>query len=490
MTLAKTGNRIADQLARASAANQKKEAAAKSRAAKAAKSGGRMSKVRGGRAAIKAGGGRGRGVVGKVHTKAGGGAAGLVNYAMGKQDAVLIASNCGSNSEQIIKDMNRCGSLRSVKSPVGHVTFSLPTSTKIDAKKWEEIIEFARSELELDDSYSFAAVRHNDTDHDHIHLVYSRVSDRGEIHQDYRLGLRLALIEDQIEDRFGLPLIPVDRSGNLPAMKKNEIEKAIRTGMQPDRVQLNSVVMKAAEGNPTAVEFIARCAASGVVVKPNLSSSTGKLSGFSFSLVDGIGFKGSQIGASWAELQKKGVSYEQIRDGQALADLAAKLAEGQRTDNSDQSAPASAGDMGEAVEKTDRSTKAAAQPADHADRTVEKTDRPVEGQIEEVRTASTDPVLHRVDPVDRPGVARPQTIAADQIEPAPIEREAFEQIKRDLLATNASAEARAAAAVSMNWSQQAEVRQIIKNIDAWHKRMNQVSAVPTAGDRPTSLPSM
>ncbi|GAB5604156.1 relaxase/mobilization nuclease domain-containing protein [Sideroxyarcus sp. TK5] len=327
MTIAQTGNKIVDQIARAKSKNQADERRAKTKAAKSGKSLGRMRKVAAGRKAAKSG--RGRGIVGKVQ-KSGRGFKGILNYACDKPGAQIIDGS-ESTKADAQRDMILCAGLRpSVKNPVGHITLSLPPSTKADDDRWREIICTARAEIGLDDSYTFIAVRHNDTDHDHVHIIFSRINDRGEIFDDYRLGLRLALCEDVIEDRFGLPLIPRPPTPT-PPLKKGEIEKAIRTGQQPERMRLFDIVHRASSNQPTVVEFVQKCAADGVVVRPNLAS-TGRLNGFSFSLAEsGLEFKGAQLKASWADLQSKGVTYVQNRDFAPLAELASAITAGQRT---------------------------------------------------------------------------------------------------------------------------------------------------------------
>jgi len=331
MTIASTGNKITDQNARASARHQREEEALKNRARKSGKSGKSGSRhARAGRAAIKSS--RGRGVTAKKQ-KSGKGAMGLLNYAMDKEDAKLILSNCGTSKNEIIADLRLAASMRpDAKKPFSHLTFSLPPTTKINDQKWIEITDFVREQLDLDDSFPFAAIRHFDTDHDHIHIIYSRVSMEGKIHNEAFIGLRLAALEDAIEDRFDLPLTPRP-ADPAPRLQKNEIEKALRTKIQPVRMQLASIVKAAAEGKPSAVNFVQRCAAQGVIVRPNIAT-TGRLNGFSFSLISDpaqVEFKGSQIGASWSNLQKNGVTYEQNRDATALTNLAAAVTNGQRT---------------------------------------------------------------------------------------------------------------------------------------------------------------
>lgn len=299
--IAKTGSRITDQLARASKANQAKEAAAKSKAAKSVKSGSRMGKIRAGRAAVKAGAVKGRGCSGSVHDS-GKSAGGVLSYCMDKE-STLVSSNCGTTKAEIERDMMQCAGMRNIKNPICHNSFSLPYGEKKTVEQWREMIDVVRAEIGLDDSHPFAAILHDENDRQNVHLIYSKVSDQGKIFDDYRLGLRFAAVEDILEDRFNLKRVPVVRDQSRINFKKCEIEKAIRTSIQPDRMQLNVIVTAAATGKQSVLEFISKCAEGGVVVRPNLAT-TGKLSGFSFSLADSnIEYAGSKIKCGWSDLQ-------------------------------------------------------------------------------------------------------------------------------------------------------------------------------------------
>lgn len=351
MTIARTGNKVVDDLARASAANQRKEAAIKAKAARASKASARMCKVNAGRSAIRSGAVRGRGIVAKMH-KSGKAASGLLSYCLDKVEATLISSNCGTNKTEIANDIMRCAALRNIKEPVGHISLSLPHGQTPSHETWRAMVDVVRDQIGLDDSFSFAAILHDDA-HQNLHIPFSRVSDTGKVFNDYRLGLRLAAVEDVIEDKFGLKLIQVNRINPLPNLGKPEVERAIRLGIQPDRMQLHQIAMWATQGRPSVLEFIAKVAEKGVVVRPNISQ-TGKLNGFSFSMLESphVEFKGSQIGLSWSKLQKIGVRYDKNSEFEALAKHVEKLGKGERTDDRDQQSSARPTRVGKEIRGT------------------------------------------------------------------------------------------------------------------------------------------
>ena len=302
MTIAKTGNKIVDAQARKGQADARKEAAkSKAAAKKSARSGSRgkvMGKIVAGRAASKR---KSKGIVG-AKQKSGKGFKGLLSYALDKEDSKLLVSNCGHDKASILKDMRACANLRPNKlEPVGHASFSLPPSTKISEGDWLKAIDIAREELGLDDSYSYAAVRHSDRDHDHVHLIFSKVSDTGEIYNDYRFGLRLAHTEAIIEQRLNLPLVPIPPRAAPPRLDPKDTQQ-LKDGLT--KTLVTAAVHRAKQNHPTPEQFAKKLAASGIVATPNIAS-TGKMSGYSFLHSDsGMAFAGSKVSAKWTDLQK------------------------------------------------------------------------------------------------------------------------------------------------------------------------------------------
>jgi hypothetical protein len=105
---------------------------------------------------------------------------------------------------------------------------------------------------------------------------------------------------------------------DIKAPKKEEMEKAIRTGEEPPRQRLQRLLDAVMAEKPTAVELADYMYAAGVEVRANIAS-TGTMNGFSFS-IDGVSFSGSKLGDryKWSNLLKNGVSYDKDRDGEGL----------------------------------------------------------------------------------------------------------------------------------------------------------------------------
>lgn len=301
----------------------KAKQAASRRAAKLASSG-RIRRT--GRAAVRVAKKRGKGIVIKSQKVSHAGR-GLVNYAtQEKKGHELVFSNCGS-PENAIRAMERAAGIRpDIKQPVAHITLSLPPGVGKSEKRWAEIVEKTRAELDIGDEFPCFVVRHSDTEHDHVHLIFSRVSVDGRVHDQANIGLRCAATERVIEHHFGLRLFKSAPKSAVP-LSKPEIEKALRLKQQPPRMQLHEAISEALKDRPTPQVFIERLQLAGVSIRANVAS-TGKVSGLAFA-VDGISFGGSKIHKDygWASLQK-GLNYVETRDREFITRLNAGASPG------------------------------------------------------------------------------------------------------------------------------------------------------------------
>ncbi|MDP2760245.1 MAG: relaxase/mobilization nuclease domain-containing protein, partial [Sideroxyarcus sp.] len=256
--------------------------------------------------------GRGRGIAikgfknGKTFGK-------RVSYAKdARKGGELIFTNCPPN--EIAHTMKVATRTRpDIQHPAAHLSLSLPPSVIPKSREeWQQIVQVLLDEIGLDDAFPYVCARHSNTSHDHVHLVFSRVSVDGRVHDQANLGLRLQAAEAVIEDRFGLQLF--DRGAMSLNVTKNEIEMGIRTGKLPPRVEIRKALEEALTDKPTVEQLVERLALAGVNSRINQSATTGKISGFSFEY-EGIPFAASKIGKEygWQHLQER-ITYEQ-QDG-------------------------------------------------------------------------------------------------------------------------------------------------------------------------------
>lgn len=162
--------------------------------------------------------------------------------------------------------------------------------------------------------HQYVAVRHSDTDKDHVHIVASRIALDGSLYQGRYEALNAIKLTQELELKHGLTITKGLEDGPSPVStpSKNEMEKAIRTGEAPPRVSLQQIVDAALSQPSSVFDFMDRLEAAGVEVKANVAS-TGKMNGFSFKY-GGVPFKASDLGKSygWKALQERGLSMSKI----------------------------------------------------------------------------------------------------------------------------------------------------------------------------------
>ena len=294
--------------------------------------------------------------------KRGSGFEGVLSYAFERdtpfaEKGLLVGGNMsGTTIEELTREFGVSHSLRpDVEKPVWHNSLRLPPGDTLGHDVWWQIAKNYVEEMGFKPSNPYVAILHDDAEGQHIHIIASRVGFDKSLYLGQNENLISTRIIQSLEPKYGLTItkgleydennrIVTHASKSRPS--KGEVEQANRTGEAPVRLRLQAIVDAATKGKPSVVAFIERLEVQGVTVLPNLAS-TGKLNGFSFEL-DGIAFKGSQLGAaySWSKLQKSGVGYEQDRDYAELSKRRAQ-ASGQispeRQPDAERSASVSAG---------------------------------------------------------------------------------------------------------------------------------------------------
>jgi hypothetical protein len=272
---------------------------------------------------------------------------GAVNYVLdlGKKathtkEPEIISSNMSAEyMQEFTKEFVHISNLREdIKKPVWHCSLTLPTNEKLSKEDWEKVSNSFLKRMEIDtNNHQYICVRHNDTDHDHVHILINRVGLDSTIWFGRHELPKAIEATQQIEKEFNLSLTKgyVEKS-EIKKLSDKEINMAIRTGEEPPRQYLQNTINKILkQKNITAPDFAKRLEDFGINVRANLAS-TGKMNGFSFEY-NNISFKGQDLGQKykWSELQKRGVSYEQTRDCEKLKYYTKDFAERHITTGSD-----------------------------------------------------------------------------------------------------------------------------------------------------------
>lgn len=252
----------------------------------------------------------------------GSGFRGVLDYAHKVQSSYIAGNMSGNNPKDLAKEFGVARQMREdVTKPVWHCALSLPNGERISDEKWARISEIFMKEMGFTELHQFKVVKHEDTNKQHIHIIANRIGLDGSLWYGQKEAIKAIELTQKIEKKFGLVITAgLENSTGKKALTKGEIEMSLRTGEAPAKQVLQNTIDSALSGKQSIFAFMEKLEKANIKVIPNVAK-TGKVSGLSFEC-DGVYFKGSQLGKkyAWNELIKRGVTYEQDREGQKLID--------------------------------------------------------------------------------------------------------------------------------------------------------------------------
>ena len=261
----------------------------------------------------------------------------VLNYCEGRgekeaAEGRLIAGNmAGKNSNELLSEFLVARRLRpDIEKTTWHNSLRLPLGDHLDDEMWRVVVEDYMKRMGFSSAHPYCIWAHDDESA--VHIIASRIGFNGQVYLGQNENLASTRHIQDLEVAHGLQLTkgpeylnptaepealrPVPR--NRAALKKSEIDRAVRTGQEPPKAILQRLIDAAVADAPSVVELAERLEAEGVSVRANLAS-TGTFNGFSFEIT-GVPFKGSELGKgyAWKGLQARGVTYEQARDRESL----------------------------------------------------------------------------------------------------------------------------------------------------------------------------
>lgn len=271
----------------------------------------------------------------KAKISRGGGFRGVLNYVHDKGEAETVGGNMsGKTPQELAREFGITKKLRpDCKNPVWHSSLALPEGDRLSREKWGELARDFMLEMGMNpDNFLYSVARHSDTDHDHIHIVASRIGLDGNLWHGQKDVFKAIEATQKLEQRHHLTLTPgfdMEVKKERNSLKHGELNMAVRTETKPPRMVCQEAIdsVLQTEGVMSAPEFIQHLEAFGVRAVPSVAS-TGTMNGFSFE-AEGVSFTGSKLGEGykWAKLQLKGVEYVKDRDFEELANARRRAAE-------------------------------------------------------------------------------------------------------------------------------------------------------------------
>lgn len=251
------------------------------------------------------------------------------NNHLGRAVPVIGAGNVlGSDPRDLARQFAVSRRLRpGIKNPVWHVSLSCPPGEKPNDEKWSEIAGDYLSSMGINPNrHQWHCLRHIDQEHDHIHLLVSRIALDGKVWNAKNDVHRSIRVCQELEKKHGLRLTPGEEGGERKGLTKGEVGRYRRTGNVPDRLVLQKKIEAARKGCPDFPTFLARCQKQGIYVIPN--GKSGQVGGVSFRLRGGDPFSGSSLGKAykWQRIAED-TGYDHDRDAELIAQLRKEAAE-------------------------------------------------------------------------------------------------------------------------------------------------------------------
>jgi hypothetical protein len=197
----------------------------------------------------------------------------------------VILTNMASNTpKSLAREFGQLRSLRSgLNKAVFHASISLsPEDRQLSDSEFSAIAEQFLDEMGYQDS-PFVVVRHHDTDHQHIHIVASRITVKGEVVSDAHDFRRAETVMRKLEEQYGL---------HPPA------ERMINQKQQGGSMnnELRTLLEQALANSEDIQQFIAECKKRGIDPLPHIQGK--KISGLAFRFKKKK-VKGSDLGKKY-----------------------------------------------------------------------------------------------------------------------------------------------------------------------------------------------
>lgn len=235
----------------------------------------------------------------------GGSFRGALNYVLGKEKAELIGGNMiGETARELSSEYGRIRQIKKdIEKPVYHVSLALPEGESFTPEQWQTVAADYLSQMGLDPStHQYIVAQHQDTKHQHVHIIANRISLDGELFNVFRDQIKSKDVCRRLEAKYGLTEVSNEKKTYRAKTTQKERQMNKRTGRTPEKVLVQEALNKLLGGEkPTHRELISALEADGIIAIPNIAS-TGKMNGYSFQY-GGRNYTGSQTGYAWKHLQ-------------------------------------------------------------------------------------------------------------------------------------------------------------------------------------------
>ena len=239
---------------------------------------------------------------------------GVLNYLHEKEGSRIIGGNMAGDNPRIMSAefaVSRTLNPRLQKA-VYHSSLSLPKTEHLDDDTWSAIAESYLAGMEFNES-QYVVYRHSDKDHDHVHIVASRIriTDGTTVNDSWDYVRSEKLIRE-LEHKYELTPTVSSNQKQHRGQTTGEMRLVERTGEASVRTELQQAIDSQTDSPITMPELINRLKELGIDAKLSITR-TGKVRGISYKL-DGVATSGTHLGKAYTfgGLQKyRQISYDQ-----------------------------------------------------------------------------------------------------------------------------------------------------------------------------------
>jgi len=225
---------------------------------------------------------------------------GCLSYVMGKTGAAVVGMNMdGKDPYSLANEFSLSWQLRPKLSyKVCHVILSLSPEEHLNNEAWQTAIAQYLKEMGFTNN-QYVAVKHTDKEnHEHIHLVTSRVRMDGSVVSDSWDWTRSQDVIRKLEQDFGLAAIPSSWQSDRQEQTKSQIDKELETGKTTVKRQLGDKIDAALVNTQSLPDFIEKLNLAGIAVRVDRDRK-GKPKGIAYKF-DGVSMAGSSVGKAYS----------------------------------------------------------------------------------------------------------------------------------------------------------------------------------------------
>ena len=225
---------------------------------------------------------------------------GCLSYVMGKTGAAVIGMNMdGKDPYSLANEFSLSWQLRpKLNYKVCHVILSLSPEEHLNNDAWQTAIAQYLKEMGFTNN-QYVAVKHTDKEnHEHIHLVTSRVRMDGSVVSDSWDWTRSQDVIRKLEQDFGLAAVPSSWECDRQEQTKSQIDKELETGKVTVKRQLADKIDATLVNTTSLLDFIEKLNLEGIEVRVDRDRK-GKPKGIAYKL-DGVSMAGSSVGKAYS----------------------------------------------------------------------------------------------------------------------------------------------------------------------------------------------